>query len=159
MVLPSCTKHLPLSLPACNGLVSFGSRIATSLHVQMHFPAVSDTKSAMKELVDRFTWNLEADKVFTRDNGLPALATAGDCFAFHGVTDVARRWTGCPRRSRAACCHSSSDCSFLAFGLLHDYCRRLPDYIQHELGLRQHWDMAAVGFEGCCSHAFCDEAF
>jgi hypothetical protein len=52
----------------------------------MYFPAIFDTQSAMKEYVGRFAWNLEADKAFTRDNGLPALAAAGDCFAFHGVT-------------------------------------------------------------------------
>ena len=85
MVLPSFTNHLPLSLAACNGLVSFRTRIDISFHAQMYFPAVSDTKSAMKDRVGRSTWNLEADKVFARDNGLPTLA-AGDCFAFHEVT-------------------------------------------------------------------------
>jgi hypothetical protein len=52
----------------------------------MYFPAISGAQSAMKEHVGRFTRNLEADKVFTRGNGLPALTAAGDCFAFHGVT-------------------------------------------------------------------------
>jgi hypothetical protein len=100
MVVPSFTNHLPLSLAACNGLVSFRSRIDISFHAQMYFPAVSDTKSAMKERVGRSTWNLEADKVFARDNGLPTLAAAGDCFAFHGVTS--RPLLDIPNRSGLA---------------------------------------------------------
>jgi hypothetical protein len=38
----------------------------------------------MKELVDFFAWDLEANKPFTRDNGLSAFAAMDDCFWFHG---------------------------------------------------------------------------
>jgi hypothetical protein len=52
--------------------------------LKVPFPAVSGANSAMKELVGFFTWILEADKVFTRDNGLLAFAAMDDCFSFHG---------------------------------------------------------------------------
>jgi hypothetical protein len=38
----------------------------------------------MKELVGFFAWDLEANKPFTRDNGLSAFAAMDDCFRFHG---------------------------------------------------------------------------
>jgi hypothetical protein len=41
------------------------------------FPAVSDTKSAVEELVSFFPWNLEADKAFVLDNGPVALTAVG----------------------------------------------------------------------------------
>lgn len=37
----------------------------------------------MEALVDAFAWNLESDKVFTRDNGLPAFGAVDDCFPLH----------------------------------------------------------------------------
>src|SRR5215510_11929457 len=46
----------------------------------------------------------------------------------------------------------------LGFGPLHDSRRSFPNNIQHKLGLRQHGDMTAVGFEDRCAHALCDEA-
>src|SRR5262245_55653355 len=46
----------------------------------------------------------------------------------------------------------------LASGLLHDSCRSFSNNVQHKLGLRQHGDMTAVGFEDRCPHALCDEA-
>jgi hypothetical protein len=52
--------------------------------LKVPFPTVSDGKSAVKELVGFVARNLEADKVFTRDNGLSALAAMDDCFSFHG---------------------------------------------------------------------------
>ena len=45
-----------------------------------------------------------------------------------------------------------------AFGLLHDSCCSFSNDVQHKLGLRQHGDMTAVGFEDRCPHALCDEA-
>src|SRR5262244_2573502 len=45
-----------------------------------------------------------------------------------------------------------------AFGPLHDSFRSFPNNVQHKLGLRQHGDMTAVGFEDRCLHALCDEA-
>ena len=50
----------------------------------MPFPAVSDAKSAVKEIVGFVARNLEADKAFTRDNGALAFAAINDCFPFHG---------------------------------------------------------------------------
>ena len=44
------------------------------------------------------------------------------------------------------------------FGLLHDSCCSFSNNVQHKLGLRQHGDMTAIGFEGRCPHALCDEA-
>src|SRR5262249_28350795 len=50
-----------------------------------------------------------------------------------------------------------SKCSS-TFDLLHDSCRSLPNNVQHKVGLGQHGDKTAVGFEDCCPHALCDEA-
>src|SRR5262245_12606532 len=46
----------------------------------------------------------------------------------------------------------------LASGLLHDSYRSFSNNVQHKLGLRQHGDMTAVGFEDRCPHALRDEA-
>src|SRR4030095_12674327 len=35
--------------------------------------------------------------------------------------------------------------------------RGFSDHIQHEVRLGQHWYVAAIGLEGCCTHALRDE--
>src|SRR5712692_5051526 len=52
--------------------------------VEVPFPAVSDTKPVMEELVGFLPWNLEADKAFAGDNGQVALTAVDDCCPFHG---------------------------------------------------------------------------
>jgi hypothetical protein len=52
--------------------------------LKVPFPAVSDAKAVMEELVGFPAWNLEVDKAFARGNGLLALTAVDDCSAFHG---------------------------------------------------------------------------
>jgi len=48
-----------------------------------YFPAVSDSKAAMKELVLLIAWHFGADKRFARINGPVALITVDSCWPLH----------------------------------------------------------------------------
>jgi len=50
--------------------------------IEVAFPAVSQSKPVMEELVGFRSWNLEADKAFALDDGLVTLTAAESCSTF-----------------------------------------------------------------------------
>ena len=50
--------------------------------IEVAFPAVSQSKPVMEELVGFRSWNLEAGKAFAFDDGLVALTAAESCSTF-----------------------------------------------------------------------------
>jgi hypothetical protein len=71
-----------VSLEGC-GTHTRRAREASLVLLEVTLPAVSDGQSAMEELVGFFPWNLKADELFARGNGLLALTASDRCWANH----------------------------------------------------------------------------